>query len=203
MHTEAQRRAVRRRKVERKGRRLVGRGRPVNDSVNDFCSSLSEGKVQGQQPIRGPVGLLPSSLCCQGPPSPVSPWEPGSGGQVPRRRPFCPEWPAFLPNSLLGPASDPGTLCQAPRLRSGPGPAGGTRLLSPRPSWRAGFLGCPHPAFVHTAIVASLRTLPAPPPVVLGVGDKGMSQPPLSPPAALRTEGGGAGTGVPRGPGWL
>lgn len=27
-----------------------------------------EGKVQGQQPIRGPAGLLPSSLCCQGPP---------------------------------------------------------------------------------------------------------------------------------------
>lgn len=28
-----------------------------------------EGKVQGQQPIGGPAGLLPGGLCCQGPQS--------------------------------------------------------------------------------------------------------------------------------------
>lgn len=83
----------------------VGRGHSIKDSVNDFCSpSLSEGQSPRAAANQWPAGLLPSSLCCQGPPSSVSPWESGSGGQVPGRRPFCPEPPVFPPNILLGPA---------------------------------------------------------------------------------------------------
>lgn len=55
---------MRRKKVERKGRQAGwGGATTVNDSVNDFCSTpYQECKVQGQQPISGPAGLLPSSL---------------------------------------------------------------------------------------------------------------------------------------------
>lgn len=60
---------MRRKQLDRKGKQPGwGRATPVNDSVNDFCSlALSEGKVQGQQPISSHAVLLPSSLCCQGP----------------------------------------------------------------------------------------------------------------------------------------
>lgn len=190
--------------MERKGRQLVGRGRPVNDSVNDFCSSLSGGQSPRAAANQGPRwAVTQQPLLSGGPPSPVSPWEPGSGGQVPGRRPFCPERPVFLPNSLLGPASGPGTLCQAP---SGSGAGQGQQVglgSSPSALLEGWLPGVPSPRLCsHSHCCFPENTSCPPTPVVLGVGDKGMSQLPPSPPAALRTEGGGAGTGVPRGPGW-
>lgn len=94
---------MRRKKVGKKGRQ-PGWGGAI-PGYNDFFSpSLSSGQspraAANQQPCRAVTQqpLLP------GPPSPVGPWESGSGGQAPRRRPFCPEQPVFPPDTLLGSA---------------------------------------------------------------------------------------------------
>lgn len=131
--------------MERKGRWLVGRGRPVNDSVNDFCSSLSGGQSPRAAANQGPRWAVTQQPLLSGPPKSCKPlgareWGPGAQEAILSRAaglsPKQPAWPRLRP----------GTLRQAPRLRRGPGPAGGARrLLSPRPSWRAASWGAPTP----------------------------------------------------------
>lgn len=191
--------------MERKGRRLVGRGRPVNDSVNDFCSSLSGGQSPRAAANQGPRWVVSRQPLLSGPPKtckPLGARERGPGAQE----------EAILPRVACLPLTQPMWPCLRPRDPL-PGPQtqeragasrGAQRLLCPRPSWRAASW-VPPPAFVHTAIVASLRTLPAPPTVVPGVGDKGMSQP--RPPCfPLQLHSGprevGLGQESSQGPGW-
>lgn len=58
-----------RKKVEERAGSLGRAGPPpVNDPVNDFCSPfLSEGKVQGQQPIRVLPGCYPAASAARTP----------------------------------------------------------------------------------------------------------------------------------------
>ena len=133
---------MRRKKVERKGRRLRwGRAAPLMIQLMISAPRpYQEGKVQGQQPIRGPVGLLPSSLCCQGPPSPVSPWDSGSGGQSPGQGHLAQsglsssQRPCLaLPKTQRGPLPRPPDSGEAQKPAGGEQPAPLPTGLTPAP----------------------------------------------------------------------
>lgn len=112
--------------MEREGGRLVGRGRPVNDSVNDFCSSLSGGQSPRAAANQGPRGAVTQQPLLSGPPKSCKAlgareWGPGAQEEaiLPRAARLSPEQPAW------------------PRLRPG-GPPPGARTQERAGASRAG-----------------------------------------------------------------
>ena len=149
---------MRRKKVEKKrpGRPGGAEPSPVNNSVNDFFfPSLSDAGQSPRAAANGqPRGAVTQRPLLSGPPSPIGPWESGSGSQVPRSILSFPQTchlalPKPPKGALPGPAPTPDS---GVALR----PAG-----SPVPSqaFPARCLGCapPHPPISgHIATVASL-----------------------------------------------
>lgn len=128
--TKAQKGSVRREKAGREGRQ-PGEGRAA--SVNDFCSPfLSEGKVQGEQPISSPAGRYPAASAARAPQA----WEPLRV----RARGLGPQDEAILLRvTYLSPRQCPAWLCPrgtAPRAPDS-GEAlrpGGRKQLAPHPA---------------------------------------------------------------------
>lgn len=128
--TKAQKGSVRREKAGREGRQ-PGEGRAA--SVNDFCSPfLSEGKVQGEQPISSPAGCYPAASAARAPQA----WEPLRV----RARGLGPQEEAILLTvTYLSPPQCPAWLCPrgtAPRAPDS-GEAlrpGGRKQLAPHPA---------------------------------------------------------------------